>query len=129
MLCRMDWWTFEGADASMPPPGLACVMQDLKLSSFNVQWFRDLGASFSSFGCFVFESWMLRFRVLGASFSDLGASCFGLHFRVLRFRNYPSRTAKMCSRKPQKIANQENKTPAKFSCYTVVLLMFIGCRF
>ena len=43
--------------------------------------FRDLGASFSSFGCFVFEFWVLRFR-------DLGASCFGLRFRVLRFRNY-----------------------------------------
>ena len=27
---------------------------------------------------------MLRFRVLGAS-------CFGLRFRVLRFRNYPKR--------------------------------------
>ena len=47
-----------------------------------------LGASFSSFGCFVFdlgcfvfEFWVLRFRVLGAS-------CFGLRFRVLRFRNY-----------------------------------------
>ena len=66
--------------------------------------FRDLGASFSSLGCFVFEIWVLRFRVLGASFSsfgcfvfeiwvlrfrDLGASCFGLRFRVLRFRNYP----------------------------------------
>ena len=45
--------------------------------------FRDLGASFSSFGCFVFEIWVLRFRVLGAS-------CFGLRFRVLRFRNYPT---------------------------------------
>ena len=51
----------------LPPPGLACVMQDLKLLSFNVQWFLDLGASFSSFGCFVFESWVLRFRNLGAS--------------------------------------------------------------
>ena len=59
----------------LPPPGFACVMQDLKLS-FNVQWFRDLGASLSSFGCFVFEIWVLR------------ASCFGLRFRVLRFRNY-----------------------------------------
>ena len=38
----------------------------------------------SSFGCFVFEIWVLRFRVLGAS-------CFGLRFRVLRFRNYPIR--------------------------------------
>ena len=43
--------------------------------------FRDLGASFSSLGCFVFEFRVLRFR-------DLGASCFGLRFRVLRFRNY-----------------------------------------
>ena len=33
--------------------------------------FRVLGASFSRFGCFVFESWVLRFR-------DLGASCFVL---------------------------------------------------
>ena len=45
--------------------------------------FRDLGASFSRFGCFVFEIWVLRFR-------DMGASCFGLRFRVLRFRNYHS---------------------------------------
>ena len=44
--------------------------------------FRVLGDSFSNFGCFVFEFWVLRFRVLGAS-------CFGLRFRVLRFRNYP----------------------------------------
>ena len=28
-----------------------------------------------------FKFWVLRFR-------DLGASCFGLRFRVLRFRNY-----------------------------------------
>ena len=41
----------------------------------------DSGASFSSFGVFVFEIWVLRFRsrvlrfrVLGASFSSLGAS-------------------------------------------------------
>ena len=60
----------------LPPPGLAWVMQDLTLLSFNVQWFRDLGASFSSFGCFVLESWVLRFRVLGASFSRFG--CFVL---------------------------------------------------
>ena len=68
----------------LPPPGLACVMQDLKLLSFNVQWFRDLGAPFSSFrelgapfssfGCFVFEIWVLRFRDLGASFSRFGCS-------------------------------------------------------
>ena len=49
---------------------------------FWVLRFWVLGSSFSSFGCFVFEIWVLRFR-------DLGASCFGLRFRVLRFRNYP----------------------------------------
>ena len=45
------------------------------------QEFQVLGASFSRFRVFVFEFWVLRFR-------DLGASCFGLRFRVLRFRNY-----------------------------------------
>ena len=69
----------------LPPPGLACVMQDLKLLSFNVQWFRDLGASFSSFECSVFESWVLRFRVLGASnrFRDLGAPFSSASFSKL----------------------------------------------
>ena len=37
---------------------------------------------FKLIGVFVFEIWVLRFR-------DLGASWFGLHFRVLRFLNYP----------------------------------------
>ena len=42
----------------------------------------------SSFGSFVFEFWVLRFRVLGAS-------CFGLRFRVLRFRNYRVKSKEM----------------------------------
>ena len=42
----------------------------------------DSGASFSSFGCFVFEFWVLRFRVLGASFSRFG--CFVFEIWVLR---------------------------------------------
>ena len=47
----------------------------------------------SSFGYFVFEFWVLRYRYLRASFSRFGcwvlsASFFGLRFRVLRFRNY-----------------------------------------
>ena len=65
--------------------------------------FGFLGASFSSFGVFVFEFWVLRFRDLGVfvfdlgcfvfefwvlRFRDLSASCSGLRFRVLRFRNY-----------------------------------------
>ena len=70
---------------SLPPPGLACVMQDLKVVDLiNVQWFQDLGASFSRFGCFVFESWVLRFQVLGASFLRFG--CFVFEVWVLRFR-------------------------------------------
>ena len=65
----------------LPPPDSDCVMQDVKLYSFNLQWFRVLVASFSSasfskFRYSVFEFWVLRFR-------DLGASCFSL-----RFRNY-----------------------------------------
>ena len=32
--------------------------------------------------------WVLRFRSRVLRFRDLGASCFGLRFRVLRFRNY-----------------------------------------
>ena len=58
-------------------------IKDRPVSSLGVFVFEFLGASFSRFGCFVFdrcfvfEFWVLRFR-------DLGASCFGL-----RFRNYP----------------------------------------
>ena len=60
--CSVRWigGPLEVWTQPLPPPGLACVMQDLKLLSFKVQWFRDMGAS-----------------------------CFGLRFRVLCFRNYP----------------------------------------
>ena len=82
---------------SLPPPGLACVMQDLKVvdlqstvvSRFGCfifeSWvlrFQVLGASFLRFGCFVFEVWVLRFRVLGAPFSRFG--CFVFEICVLR---------------------------------------------
>ena len=96
----------------LPLPRLACVMQDLKLLSFNVRWFRDLGASFSnsSFGCFVLESGVLHFRVLGASFSRFG--CFVLRssfsklpcllyqiaFRDCTFSSAPQRPFLMSSR-------------------------------
>ena len=43
---------------------------------------------FLDLGVFVFEFWVLRFRSRVLRFRDLGASCFGLRFRVLRFRNY-----------------------------------------
>ena len=89
MFRGMDWWTFGGADASVASTwfGLrharlkVVVLQRTSLSRFGCFVFDFLGASFSRFGCSVFEFWVLRFR-------DLGASCFGLRFRVLRFRNY-----------------------------------------
>ena len=59
----------------------------------------------SNFGCFVFDSWVLRFRVLGASFSSLG--CFVFEFWVLHasvfvfecffFRNYRQATGSLCA--------------------------------
>ena len=79
-------------------------IKDSSVSSFRVLRFRDLGVfvfefwvlRFRYLGVFVFEFWVLRFRYLGVfvfefwvlRFRDLGASCFGLRFRVLRFRNY-----------------------------------------
>ena len=45
----------------------------------------DSGASFSSFGVFVFEIWVLRFRSRVLRFRDLGVFVF--EFWVLRFRD------------------------------------------
>ena len=75
----------------------------------------DSGASFSSFGvfvfdlgCFVFEFWVLRFR-------DLGASFFGLRFRVLRFRNY------LCARGRQLLKALECQSgPSKNGAYSLL---------
>ena len=44
--------------------------------------FRVLGASFSIFGCFAFDFWVLRYRDLGASLSRFG--CFVFESWVLR---------------------------------------------
>ena len=62
-------------------------------SRFRGLRFRVLGASFSRFWGLRFRSRVLRFRSRGLRFRVLGASCFGLRFLVLRFRNYPSNTA------------------------------------
>ena len=82
----------------LPPPELDCFMQDVKLQLLNLQGFRVLGASFSRFKGLRFRVlsasfsrfWSLRFRSRVLRFRVLGASCFGLRFRVLRFRNYLS---------------------------------------
>ena len=52
----------------------------------------DSGASFSSFGVFLFEIWVLRFRSRVLRFRDLGVfvfdlECFVFEFWVLRFRD------------------------------------------
>ena len=94
----MDWWTFEGADPSVASTWFGLRHARLKscspsmYSGFEI-WvlcFRVLGAPLSSFECFVCEIWVLHFQVFGGvlHFRDLGALCFGLRFRVLRFRNY-----------------------------------------
>ena len=57
----------------------------------------------SSFGCFVFEFWMLCFRDLGVfvfefwvlRIRDLCASCFGLRFRNCRPQSPPSLKARL----------------------------------
>ena len=56
----------------------------------------------SSFGCFVFDSWVLRFRVLGASFSSFG--CFALRSSFSSARNYLHSNV-------LKFANQQNLIP------------------
>ena len=55
--------------------------------------FRDLGASFSSFGCFVFEFRVLRFRDLGASFSRFGCFVLRSSFSSASFSKLPQSTA------------------------------------
>ena len=77
MLRGMDWWTFGGADASIASTWFGLHHARLKVVVLQ----RTL---VSSFGCFVFEFWMLRFRVLDALFSSFGCSVF--EFWVLRFR-------------------------------------------
>ena len=51
--------------------------------------FRVLGASFSRFGCFVFEFWVLRFRDLGASFSSFGCFMLWSSFSSASFSKLP----------------------------------------
>ena len=54
------------------------------LHLIQVLRFRVLGASFSRFGCFVFEFWVLRFRDRVLRFRDLGASFSSFGSFVLR---------------------------------------------
>ena len=69
MVRGMDWWTFEGADSSVASTWFGLRHARLKVVVLQ-------RTSSSSLGCFVFESSVLRFRDLGASFSRFG--CFVL---------------------------------------------------
>ena len=51
--------------------------------------FRDLGASFSSLGCFVFKFRVLRFRDLGAAFSSFGCFVLWSSFSSASFSKLP----------------------------------------
>ena len=64
-----------------------------QVSSFWVLRFRFLGASFSRFGCSVFDFWVLRFRVLGASFSRFGCFVLRSSFSSASFSKLPERVA------------------------------------
>ena len=82
--------------------------------------FRVLGASFSRFRGLHFRSRVLYFEIWVLHFRDLGASCFGLRFRVLRFRDYPKSseiTNKQITIKSlqheSKQSNEELKTKVK----------------
>ena len=90
---------------------LGCFVFEFWVFRFRsrVLRFRDLGVFVFDLGCFVFEFWVFRFRSRVLRFRDLGTSCFGLRFRVLRFRNYQSnRDCSPCS-------NQVRSTRAEFS--------------
>ena len=63
-------------------------IKDRPVSSFWVLRFRSRVLRFRDLGAFVFEFWVLRFRDRVLRFRVLGALCFGLRFRVLRFRTY-----------------------------------------
>ena len=60
-------------------------IKDRPVSSFWVLRFRDLGV-------FVFEIWVLRFQVLGASFSSFGCFMLRSSFSSASFSKLPTRT-------------------------------------
>ena len=68
---------------------LSRVKKDRPVSSLGVFVFEFLGASFSRFGCFVFEFRVLRFRDLGASFSSFGCFVLRSSFSSASFSELP----------------------------------------
>ena len=85
----------------LPPPNSDCVMQHARREVVVIQ-----PTVVSSFGCFVFEIWVLHFRVLGAS-------CFGLRFRVPLFQNYRLKIGFNC--RPPRVANPHKSCLPSFA--------------
>ena len=78
----MDLWTFGDVDASVASTWFGLRHARLKVVVLQ-------RTVVSSFGCFVFGIWVLRFRVLGASFSRFRCfvskfGCFVFDIWVLR---------------------------------------------
>ena len=61
-------------------------LKDRQVSSFGCCVFEFWVLRFRFLGAFVFESWVLRFRVLGASFSRFG--CFVLRSSFSKLPNF-----------------------------------------
>ena len=81
--------------------------------------YRDLGASLSRFGCFVFESWVLHLLDLDASLSKFG--CFvlrssfstlptGICRGILKTRGTRRKKEKLRNRKPTKFTMVKKET-------------------
>ena len=74
------WWLDKG---------LSRVFKGQTGFEFRVLRFRDLGALFSSFGCFVFKIWVLQFRDLGGLFSRFGCFVLRPSFSSASFSKLP----------------------------------------
>ena len=75
----------------LPPPDSGASFSSFGVFVFEI-WvlrFRDLGVFVFDRGCFVFEFWMLRFRVLGASFSRFGCFVLRSSFSSASFSKLP----------------------------------------
>ena len=78
----------------------------LRFRRFRVLRFRDLGCFVFDLGCFVFEIWVLRFRILGASFSSFGCFVLRSSFSSASFSKLPWERGLI----PRRLPGNKNKT-------------------
>ena len=82
MLRGMDWWTFGGVDASIASTWFGLRHARLKVVVLQ-------RTVVSSLSCSIFEFWVLRFRDLGASFSRFGCFVLRSSFSSASFSKLP----------------------------------------